>query len=68
MKQIWSTGRVLAPAGATDSEQSGPGAIVAADAAGEGIPPTLAWALFGMVAVGFLSLSYRYFCEREMRV
>src|SRR5690348_6470012 len=48
MKQRWPTGRVLTRVGAHASHERGYGAAesVVTDAAGEGIPPTLAWALF----------------------
>ena len=48
MKQIWPTGRMSARVGAADSREGSSGAaeLVAADAAGDGIPPTLAWGLF----------------------
>jgi hypothetical protein len=53
MKQMWPGSRVLAPAG--DERGSGP-AGVAADAAGEGISPAVAWTLFWFPLVSLAAL------------
>jgi hypothetical protein len=58
MKQIWPTGRVSARVGAGDGRERSSGAaeLVVADAAGEGIPPTLAWALFWLPLISLAGL------------
>jgi hypothetical protein len=55
MKQMWPTSRVLTPAGAGD-ERSSRSAAVVADAAGEGIPPALAWTLFWLPLLSLAGL------------
>ena len=58
MKQVWPTGRVLARVRARDSHKRSYGAaeFVAADAAGEGIPPNVAWALFWLPLLSLAAL------------
>jgi hypothetical protein len=58
MKQIWPTKRVLARVGARDSHNRSNGAVelVVIDAAGEGIPPTFAWALFWLPLASLAAL------------
>ncbi|HST81461.1 MAG TPA: hypothetical protein VLL08_06965 [Kineosporiaceae bacterium] len=58
MKQIWSTGRNLPPVGARDNHEGSSGAaeFVVADAASEGIPPTLARALFWLPLLSLAGL------------
>jgi hypothetical protein len=58
MKQIWPTGRVSARVGARNGRESGSGAgeLVTTDAAGEGIPSTLAWVLFWLPLLSLAAL------------
>jgi hypothetical protein len=58
MKQIWPTGRLSARVGARncDKRSSGTAELVTVDAAGEGIPPTLAWTLFWLPLLSLAAL------------
>jgi hypothetical protein len=58
MKQIWPTGRTFARVRTRDSHERSHGAaeLVAADAAGEGIPPTVAGALFWLPLLSLAAL------------
>ena len=56
MKQMWPTDRVPAAAGDSVERGSGPAGAIAADAAGEGLPRTLAWALFWLPLLSLAAL------------
>jgi hypothetical protein len=58
MKQIWPTRRTLASTEARTSRDSGdgPAELIAADAAGDGVPLTVAWALFWLPLLSLAAL------------